>query len=106
MSQALNRVCPNCSKSTIPVSALIASNFCCPDCKAIIGVRRIYKIGFFVPIFVVTVLTSIGVMAQQGIYAALIWLPFPIAAIGYFKARLCPLVTKQERRDASGVTED
>jgi hypothetical protein len=47
-----------------------------------------------------------GVMAQQVIHTALIWLLFPTAVIGSFKARLCTLITKQERRDASGLTED
>jgi len=49
---------------------------------------------FFALIFVTTTLSTIAVLAQQGLYAALIWLPFPIGAIGYVKARFCPLVTK------------
>jgi hypothetical protein len=36
------------------------------------------------------------VLAQMDVYAALLWMPFPIGAISYLKARLCPLVTKAD----------
>jgi len=39
------------------------------------------------------------VMAQMGFYAALIWFPFPIGALSYLKAWLCPAVAKQESPD-------
>jgi uncharacterized protein (DUF983 family) len=105
VSTALNRDCPNCSENTISVSGLIVSNFGCPNCRAIVGVRWLYKAGFFLVMFVVTVLTSIAVLAQQGVYAALLWLPFPIAAIGYLKARFCPLETKQKGIESRGASD-
>jgi hypothetical protein len=46
-----------------------------------------------------------AVLAQQGLYAALIWLPFPIGAIGYFKARFCPLETKRKQVAPGGESD-
>ena len=81
---------------------MIVSNFHCANCKAIVGVKWLYKAGFFPVILVVTVLSTMAVLAQQGLYAALIWLPFPIGAIGYFKARFCPLETKRKQVGPGG----
>jgi len=75
---------------------VIVSNFDCPNCKAFVGIKWLYKAAFFPVVFAVTVLSTIAVLAQQGIYAALLWVPFPIGAIGYLKARLCPLETKRK----------
>jgi uncharacterized protein (DUF983 family) len=104
--EVLNRCCPKCSENTIPVSGLIVSNFDCSNCREIVGIQWLYKAAFFLVILVVTVPTSIAVLAQQGVYAALLWMPFPIGAIGYFKAKYCPLEIKQKRaepRDTSSV---
>jgi len=35
-------------------------------------------------------------MGHQGFYAGLLWLPFPIGAMGYLKARYCPLEVKSD----------
>jgi hypothetical protein len=39
----------------------------------------------------VTVITSYMVLSMYGVYAVIIWFAFPIGAIGYIKARFCPL---------------
>ena len=90
----MNRVCPNCSKKRVPVSSLILSRTWCPSCGALVNVRKIHAFLFFVVTFVVTAASFVAIMAQQGIYAALIWLPLPIGALGYIKARYCPLRAK------------
>ena len=63
----------------------------CPGCGACVKIRRLYAAFFFIVTFVVTVISFISILAQQGIYAALIFLPLPIGALGYVKARFCPL---------------
>jgi hypothetical protein len=45
----------------------------------------------------VTSLSTIAVLAQFGIYAALLWFPFPVGALGYLKARFSPLEVKVAR---------
>lgn len=87
----MNRVCPSCSRKRIPVASLIMSQTWCPACGAHIKVRKFYAVLFFIVTFVVAAISFVSIMAQQGIYAALIFLPLPIGAIGYVKARFCPL---------------
>ena len=94
MSKSINRVCPNCSRKRIPVSSLILSRAYCPVCGTLIGVKRAYAVMFFVVTFGVTATSFIAILAQQGFYAALIWLPLPVGALGYIKARYCPLQVK------------
>lgn len=96
----MNRQCPKCAIETIPVSGLIVSNFDCGSCGEHIGVRWFYRAVFFVVIVLVTAPSAIAVLAQQGIYAALLWVPFPIGALGYIKARFCPLEVKRRRDDS------
>ena len=50
--------------------------------------------AFFVVIFAITFVSTVAVLAQFGIYAAILWFSFPIGAIGYLKARFSPLETK------------
>ena len=87
----MNRVCPNCSRKRIPVSTLLLSRTYCPACGASIGVKRAYAFLFFIVTFGATAVSFIAILAQQGFYAALIWLPLPVGALGYIKARFCPL---------------
>ena len=101
----MNRDCPKCSKGTIPVSGLLVSNFDCPNCRTLVGVHWLYRAGFFVLILLATVPSTVAVLAQQGVYAALIWLPFPIGAIGYLKARFCPLEAKRKRIEPRGTSD-
>lgn len=86
----MNRTCPNCSRKSIPVASLMLSRANCPTCGTLIGVRRYYAALFFVITFAVTATSRIAILAQQGLYAALLWLPLPIGALGYIKARFCP----------------
>lgn len=92
----MNRSCPNCTERAVSAKALIASNTICSSCGSVVGVRWFWRVGFIIATLVVAVPTTVAVFAQQGIYAALLWAPFPIGAIGYLKARFCPLETKQQ----------
>jgi hypothetical protein len=46
---------------------------------------------FSLAIISVTVGTSLMILSMFGIYAVILWFAFPIGAIGYLKARYCPL---------------
>ena len=99
----MNRKCPNCSEDTIPISELLVSSFDCSSCGKFIGVHWLFRAAFFIVILLITVPTVIAIFVQQGVYAALLWAPFPIGALGYVKARFCPLEEKR-RRDNSRRT--
>ena len=90
----MNRTCPNCSRKSIPVKSLILSRAFCPTCGTLVSVRKFYAFVFFVITFSITAISFVAILAQQGIYAALIWLPLPVGALGYIKARYCPLRAK------------
>lgn len=60
-----------------------------------VGPHWFFGITFFVVIFAITLVSTIAVLAQFGIYAAVLWFPFPIGAIGYLKARFSPLKARQ-----------
>ena len=49
---------------------------------------------FSVAIIAVTVATSVMVLSMFGVYAVILWFAFPIGAIGYLKARFCPLAVR------------
>ena len=89
-----NRTCPNCSQPAIAVSRLLMSDAECPNCRALVGPHWLFGTVFYIIIFAVTLGTTIAVLSQFGIYAAVLWFSFPIGAIGYLKARFSPLVTK------------
>ena len=57
------------------------------------------SVGFAAVITAVTLATTLMVLIQMGLYAALLWFPFPIGALGYLKARFCPLEAKQKRAE-------
>ena len=88
----MQRSCPNCSAPAIPVSELLFRECRCPNCKAGIRVNRLASAFFTLAIIIVTVGTSLAVLSLFGIYAVILWFAFPIGAIGYLKARFCPLV--------------
>jgi hypothetical protein len=98
LSQVNFRICPACSKRSLPVSNLLFGDAQCASCKNFSGVHWIASTSFAVAIFIVTAFTSLLVLTQSGLYAALIWLPFPIGALSFLKAWLCPL---QARKPAS-----
>jgi hypothetical protein len=43
-----------------------------------------------------TLTTTTMVLMQSGLYAAILWFPFPIGSLSYIKARFSPLETKEE----------
>ena len=89
-----HRVCPACAQPAIPISGLLVSNVRCPNCGKTIGPHWFFGMAFFVVIFAITFVSTVAVLAQFGIYAAILWFSFPIGAIGYLKARFSPLETK------------
>ena len=90
-----DRECPNCCERTIPVSRLLVSNYWCRSCGAQIGTHWLYGTLFNFLIIVVTLFSTISILAGQGLYAAILLFPLPIGAIGYLKARFCALETKR-----------
>ena len=58
-----------------------------------------YRAAFFIVILLITAPSTFAIFIQQGVYAALLWAPFPIGALGYVKARFCPLEAKRHRDD-------
>ncbi len=89
-----HRVCPACAQPAIPISGLLMSNVRCPNCGKMIGPHWFFGMAFFVVIFAITFVSTVAVLAQFGIYAAILWFSFPIGAIGYLKARFSPLEIK------------
>ena len=97
------RVCPNCAEKSIPVKRLILSSWCrCQSCGSLIEAHWLYGKLFNLLIFVVTLLTMVITFQVQGFYAALLLLPLPLGAIGYLKARFCPLTAKATETDNVG----
>lgn len=90
----MNRVCPNCASQAIPVKTLLFRDVRCPVCADLIGVHRAAAILSSIVIFIVAVATTLLVFLEQGLYAALLWITLPVGALGYLKARFCPLQTK------------
>ena len=58
------------------------------------------SLGFNVLIAAITVVTTAMVLMQSGLYAAILWCPFPIGSLSYIKARFAPLETKGTRDGA------
>ena len=76
---------------------MIISDVTCNACGQLVGVHWVFKAVFFVIILAVTSLTVIVVLVDQGVYAALLIFSVPIGAIGFIKARFCPLVLKRRK---------
>jgi uncharacterized protein (DUF983 family) len=90
----VTRECPNCIARSIPLSELLFSNCYCAKCGVLIGVHRAAYVFFNVLIFAVTLATTTMVLMQLGLYAAILWFPFPIGSLSYIKARFSPLEPK------------
>jgi uncharacterized protein (DUF983 family) len=90
----MNRKCPACSERSISVSKVLLSDVHCPACHARVGFHWSISAAFAAVIVPVTLVSTLLVLAQMDLYAALLWAPFHIGSISYIKARLCPLVTK------------
>ena len=91
------RNCPSCPDGTILIKDLLFRDTRCPSCRNVVGVHRAVAAFFSVIIFVITVLTTIAVMAQLGFYAGLLWFTVPVGALSYIKARFGPLEVKNGR---------
>ena len=97
----MQRTCPNCANKTVPVSALLFAPFRCPDCATVVRVAKLPAAVFNLLILLVTVVTTGMVFLQAGLYGAIVWLPFPIGALSYVKARFCKLETLPPSPDRS-----
>jgi len=95
----VQRDCPNCSKSTIPVSGVLFSDYRCPNCRSVIGVSRFAAATVNALILIVTIVTTAMVFLQLGLYAAIVWLPLPIGSLSYLKARFCRLASDRPDHD-------
>ena len=103
-AKALNRKCPNCSSESISVTGLILSDVICTTCGQLVGVHWLFRSVFFVIILVATILTAFFVLIDQGLYAALFMISVPIGALGFIKARFCPLVLKRPKLESQDST--
>ena len=92
----MKRNCPNCSAPTIEVAKLLVGEIVCANCRSTVGVNRFASLLFSALIVVVTVVTSIMVLAMFGIYAVVVWFIFPIGAISFLRARYSPLEARQQ----------
>jgi hypothetical protein len=63
-----------------------------------------FRAVFFVVILAATVSLGFVVLIDQGLYAALLMISLPIGAIGYIKARYCPLVVRKKVPGAEGTS--
>ena len=82
------------------VSELILSDAMCSKCGQLIGVHWAFRAIFSVIILAATVVVGLLVLARLGIYAALLMISLPIGAIGFIKARYCPLVIRKHQPGA------
>jgi hypothetical protein len=76
---------------------MIISDVNCSACGQLVGVHWAFRAVFFVIILAVTFFTAIVVLVDQGLYAALLMFSVPIGAIGFIKARFCPLVVRRRK---------
>lgn len=100
----MKRQCPACSERTISIADVLLSDTNCSACGSRVGFHWAISLAFAVVIVPVTLVSTVMVLAQMDVYAALLWLPFPIGTISYLKARLCPLVTKVDDRRPGGAS--
>lgn len=91
-------MCPNCCAESIPVPGLILSDVNCEDCGKTIGVQWLFRTVFSLVMFATSAVVGFVVLVDQGLYAAILMISFPIGAIGFIKARFCPLVTRRRAR--------
>lgn len=101
----MNRECPACSERSTSVSEVLLSDSHCSACSARVGFHWTISFAFAAVIVPITLISTVMVLAQMDMYAALLWIPFPIGAINYLKARFCPLVTKVDDWKAGGASD-
>ena len=105
-AKVLSRNCPNCSSESILVTELILSDVTCTNCGQLVGVHWLFRSVFFVIILVATLLITFVVLIDQGFYAALIMISVPIGALGFIKARFCPLVLKGRKPESQNSSAE
>ena len=88
------------------MSGLILSDVLCAICGRRVGVHWLFRSVFFVIISIVTPFTVFVVLVEHGLYAALLMFSLPIGAIGFIKARFCPLVIRRQRPDHENLPAD
>ncbi len=95
----MQRPCPNCSENTVPVAAILFSSYRCPNCRCVVGISRVPAAIVNALILIAAIITTGMVFLQAGLYAAIVWLPFPVGALSYLKARFCRLQVHAQGRD-------
>jgi ABC-type transport system involved in cytochrome c biogenesis permease component len=83
---------------------LILSDVECASCGQVIGVQWAFRAVFFAIILIATLFTILVVLADQGLYAALLMMTLPIGAIGFIKARYSPLVVRKRKAGAESAS--
>ena len=81
----------------MPVKRLLFANYECRNCGALVRAHWLYGMLFGILIFMVTLFSTLVILDSQGLYAAILMLPLPIGAIGYLRARFCPLQASPPR---------
>jgi ABC-type methionine transport system permease subunit len=61
-----------------------------------VGTGRLASLVFNILTLIVTSVTTLIVFLQLGLYAAIVWLPFPMGALSYIKGRFGSLETKNQ----------
>lgn len=102
--QLMKRNCPNCSGQTISVRELLFGDCRCRSCLRVIGVHRVASVMASIVIFTVAVLTTLIVLIELDLWAALLWFTLPVGALSYVKARFCPLETRPESHQSRGAS--
>lgn len=101
----MKRECPNCHSETISVRELLFGNCHCKSCLRIIGVHRIASAVASFVIFSVAIVTTLIVLIELDLWAALLWFTLPVGALSYVKARFCPLEAKPKSHHHGGTSD-
>lgn len=75
----------------MPVSGVLFSPYRCPNCQSMVRISGLAAATFNGLILIATIVTTSMVFLQAGLYAAIVWLPFPVGALSYLKARFSRL---------------
>lgn len=100
----MKRNCPNCRSNTISVKELLFGNCRCASCLRVVGVHRVAAALSSIVIFTVAIITTLIVLIELDIWAALLWFTLPVGALTYLKVRYCPLETKSEPFNSGGTS--
>ncbi len=92
----MNRVCPSCTIESVSTRDLLFGNCRCGHCRRIVGVRRFASVLANAVIFATAIVSTLIVLIELGLYAALLWFTLPVGALSYVKVRFCPLEVKPE----------